>query len=792
MNKPFSSLLLLLSSTFILASCGGNDATSSVQEASITLTQTSLTLEAYQETTIEYTLKNVEGTVTWTSSNPTVATVDNGKISTLKAGTATITAAVGDLSASCQVTVTALAQAPRLVMSDLQVAVDKDQTYGIDAYVLYKNEQIASDLEATLKEGEDASVASVAYSNGKLNVTGNAYGQATFIIHTKALGITLSQLLKVQVVNSSVRLAIGNLDQDEEGDYGLELATERVEGLYDADKAINLIYTEKDVPGTKELTRGTDNNLVADWVVENGTYTIKAIGNGTTNLWVAIAEYKMKINVKVTVYKGAFDVTLKNVNTDGTDKAEHISLGTMPTTPADVGSRRFLGWYDASGKKVERVLDDMTLYAHYTTEYRSYENEILQDLNFEDSSFKAIEGYHKLGVRSAFDKADDIKNNFYPEREGDVVFFPWQGNNWYSGKVGVELPAFNFSAATEPIFFDMGYHMANDSALVLEGHDLGIATKKDATNYQVTINGKSVRVYNASTNTTASFDLADEVYNGERGLQLTCDNMVYRFFVVSAFRSLLCDYVGLAYSYEQALPETPKKDDDLIATVKKYQEIRKLYTEAEANTIFPISAKMAKWIDALEVEILNFPDHGVTTVTKSGDGAGQLWNNEDWVNHAMNGTGWQKQPFSLGDNYYITAIGELNQKYATLTFPAIDFSAKKNVSFTLGFGGNCGMFVEPQLAFGAVPTGTTDLSTLDNFIGYAKQTLCTDDAWDGYANEITAVVSDGKITFNGSLFENSIFELSDAVNNGEEGLSITIGMVNYEWFVVSPFVASGF
>lgn len=791
MNKPFSSLLLLLSSTFVLASCGGGDASSTVQEASITLTQTSLTLEAYQETTIEYTLKNVEGTVTWTSSNPTVATVDNGKISTLKAGTATITAAVGDVSATCEVTVTALAQAPRLVMSDLQVSVDKDQTYGIDAYVLYKDEQVASNLEATLKDGEDATVASITYSNGKLNVTGNAYGQATFVIHTKALGITLSQLLKVQVVNSSVRLAIGNLDQDEEGDYGLELATERVDGLYDADKAINLIYTEKDIPGTKELTRGTDNNLVADWVVENGTYTIKAIGDGTTNLWVAIAEYKMKINVKVTVYKGAFDVTLKNVNDDGSDKAEHISLGTMPTTPADVGNRRFLGWFDAAGKKVERVLDDMTLYAHYTAEYRSYENEILQDLNFEDSSFGAIEGTTKLKVRGGSDRAADITSGAYPEREGDIVFFPWT-STWYSGKVGVELPAYDFSAATEPIFFDMGYNMGNDSALMLEGHDLGIATKKDATNYQVTINGKSVRVYNASTNATATFDLADDVYNGTRGLQLTCDNMVYRFFVISAFRSLLCDYIGLANSYEQALPETPKKDDDLIATVEKYQEIRKVYTEVEANTVFPVSAKMAKWIDALEVEILNFPDHGLTTVTKSGDGAGQLWNNSDWVNNAMNGTGWQKQPFSLGDNYYITAIADLEFNHATLTFPAVDFSAKKNVSFTLGFGGNCGKFVEPQLAFGGVPTGTTDLSALDNFIGYARQTLCTDDAWDGYANEITAVVSDGKITFNGSLFSDSVFELSDAINNGEEGLSITIGAVMYEWFIVSPFVASGF
>jgi len=46
-------------------------------------------------------------TVTWTSSNETVATVDNtGKVTAIAAGTATITAKAGDKTATCQVTVT--------------------------------------------------------------------------------------------------------------------------------------------------------------------------------------------------------------------------------------------------------------------------------------------------------------------------------------------------------------------------------------------------------------------------------------------------------------------------------------------------------------------------------------------------------------------------------------------------------------------------------------------------------------------------------------------------------------
>jgi uncharacterized protein YjdB len=45
-------------------------------------------------------------TVTWTSGNPFVATVDqDGKVTALHEGTATITAKAGDMTASCSVTV---------------------------------------------------------------------------------------------------------------------------------------------------------------------------------------------------------------------------------------------------------------------------------------------------------------------------------------------------------------------------------------------------------------------------------------------------------------------------------------------------------------------------------------------------------------------------------------------------------------------------------------------------------------------------------------------------------------
>jgi len=78
---------------------------------SVTLGKTELALVINEaDVTLTATVKPddaTDKTVTWTSSNPAVATVDaNGKVHAVAAGTATITAQAGDKTATCVVTVT--------------------------------------------------------------------------------------------------------------------------------------------------------------------------------------------------------------------------------------------------------------------------------------------------------------------------------------------------------------------------------------------------------------------------------------------------------------------------------------------------------------------------------------------------------------------------------------------------------------------------------------------------------------------------------------------------------------
>ena len=76
--------------------------------SSIALSQSALTLVEGDEAVLSATVLPADATdpsVTWSSSDASVATVDGGKVKTLKPGKATITAKAGEKEATCEVTV---------------------------------------------------------------------------------------------------------------------------------------------------------------------------------------------------------------------------------------------------------------------------------------------------------------------------------------------------------------------------------------------------------------------------------------------------------------------------------------------------------------------------------------------------------------------------------------------------------------------------------------------------------------------------------------------------------------
>lgn len=133
----FGTLLLALCLCCGLAACGegGKDA---VETESVTLDKTALTLEVGGEATLTATVtpeNATEKTVTWVSNKPEIAKVENGKVTALAEGAATITASAGGKSATCAVTVTAAASAGEVSAEEWKAIFDgtKNFTFNVSS-----------------------------------------------------------------------------------------------------------------------------------------------------------------------------------------------------------------------------------------------------------------------------------------------------------------------------------------------------------------------------------------------------------------------------------------------------------------------------------------------------------------------------------------------------------------------------------------------------------------------------------------------------------------------------------
>ena len=114
----------------ITAKCGDKTAecvvTVTVPTGSVTLDKTSLSLAVGETAQLTATVKPddaTDKTVTWTSSDESVAKVDNGRVTAVKAGKATITAKCGGKTAECAVTVTVPTGSVTLDKTSLSLAV---------------------------------------------------------------------------------------------------------------------------------------------------------------------------------------------------------------------------------------------------------------------------------------------------------------------------------------------------------------------------------------------------------------------------------------------------------------------------------------------------------------------------------------------------------------------------------------------------------------------------------------------------------------------------------------------
>lgn len=162
-------------STTITASSNGVNATCkvTVKEPTLSLSKTSATIYTKGEKTVTLVAtvngSQVSGSnVTWSTSDKSIAKVENGKITAVASGSATITAKANGVSKTCKVTV----KKPSISVSPTSVTIKKGKTTTLTTTV----------KPTTGTPSYSSSKKSVATVSSKGVITGVAAGEATITV----------------------------------------------------------------------------------------------------------------------------------------------------------------------------------------------------------------------------------------------------------------------------------------------------------------------------------------------------------------------------------------------------------------------------------------------------------------------------------------------------------------------------------------------------------------------------------------------------------------------------------
>lgn len=306
----------------------------------VSLNTASITLDRYEYGSLQATVTvddaiDPAAEIVWSTSNEGVVTVNDGQLVPKAEGSATITAASGEASATCTVTVDDSGAVPLLKHTD-SIGMTLDGTYTLTPSVTYLDED-TSDAQFTYSVGTGADVVSV--EDGVLTAT--KVGDATVTISASWRGYTaMTKNVAVKVTR----------------DVMLELSVDRVSlapsaitldgtPYYNTAAATATVRLSGEVQASPQITWKTSDDTVLS--VADGTITAKKAGSA--NVWftyspVAGEEYssnQVKVDVAIPVL----------------DRTETISKDFDQGTPAALDSSDIFKEEVSVNKDITAVYD---------------------------------------------------------------------------------------------------------------------------------------------------------------------------------------------------------------------------------------------------------------------------------------------------------------------------------------------------------------------------------------------------------------------------------------------------
>ncbi len=266
-------------------------------EAGIILDRTSAELEVHETVMLTATAENTTETVVWSSSDPSVATVQDGFVQAQATGEVTITASAGGVSATCRITVYDAQSAPVLKLNCEYVPVAKGDTYTVKAEVLYKNQPAYGEIEYTWTPADDAveGVASIEADGEEAVITGLEYGDTAYDVVAIIWGTTMTARVDVSVKNADIRFETSF--ESGEGAYTASLSLLDT-GEHHTEADLDVKIYEKDVLLDGEITDWKSEN---EAIVKVSDGRIAAVSEGTA--YVVGSWQNNECRILVSVYR---------------------------------------------------------------------------------------------------------------------------------------------------------------------------------------------------------------------------------------------------------------------------------------------------------------------------------------------------------------------------------------------------------------------------------------------------------------------------------------------------------
>ena len=426
-------------------------------DVTLTLDKKSVTIDPHETVALDATLIGSTEPIVWTSSDESVATVTDGKVTGIKVGSAVIIAKVGDVTAECAVTVAESGASPELNIDAAGgvINVGKNGEITVNSSFTFKGAPIADDIAVSwsLKSGEPQDVASITPSAGGKSavVKGLKYGRTAVEVSAVVWGVPILETYVINVINVDITFEVADTTP-EAGGYAARVSVIDIDG-HKSERIIDVSVFNK---GEKvqnpvfEWSSSNDNIVAVDSTgklkgISAGTATVTGIYDDGITLTLFVTVYRPEVAVDTPlefetytggefVFDSAYIGTPQKVmiagkdalaSYDGATRTVVLDKTKLPVSAKDLGKTKLTVVTD----KIEYVYENVELYTKKIgtkaelAQFSTYLTKTVagSNSNEESSKFYWWDGYIVLD--------DDI------DFGGDTLdsFIYWATNNTQDG-----------------------------------------------------------------------------------------------------------------------------------------------------------------------------------------------------------------------------------------------------------------------------------------------------------------------------------------------------------------------